>query len=1121
MSDHELAVADCSIVAFNHEDHPYVLWIMSIISLGYVLPGTIFGIYIVQMTKTNGLPSQIEAYMLVAIGCACFFGLISSTNIASLRHGFPNDVLICGTDLSMIQFLVAFICLTLAHSLRIYHILQGEEVVTFRERCIHFTVFSLSSLLILYCVGISVATAARLASVRSLHLSWRWVVTGDAVIGLIISITGIGFIYHFRHKNTIEINVESFLPYKNTWILVIFLASLGIYAAQTEEVAPSGEPCLVTTNDEESVKKFFYDCGLHIMCIVIYCYGPRFLVQRLKSQGAFATLDPRTKLMCLLSIGAVLLNGIVIPQWLNFEAMKIFLLTQMFLVCGVSAYWFRSQGACTSDLEDWCVAGLVCKAEQEKANGRIRTNMQYYLPWVFDVGSNSFLLTSLAAAHIIPWAPGTWIHKFDIFRRIAFDAVEVSNSVLLSCGFAFILCAYYFDALLSFYERLFPSSNTSAYSKVKRCILVFRYLIYKPCLLVGMRVLLAGIKCKEETTQEGGLDEGLEGKPQGGGRLKVNEILVCDGYGWHRVVVHFVLFTVTWCLGMRSITFSHDYLFSGGPTMTQRPQAKVIDTFLRLMIVMLMDIVSPRIIVWIGCIIVIGIMMYQYVYPITLCSRRGNAIQLSITACVLVTHIAGVFNFALPERWIVFIIMLVSVPITACGVYKFGLVYSRTVDSDERIEARVELVRNHNFADAADAIKQLDPRDLGAALHTRAFRSYLSTALQKVAESQCERNVVKGHGDQIVDNRSIGQRQEEGEKTQGQACPGDALVQLGEALSVDCGRRALSFHPYLIPLVVPFLFAPDTQNEAMDAILRMTFVPSAIPHLHTHALYGLLHVWSKVKSSVMHQKAAVALQKIRGGDKIILYSCSASNPTIVSFIEKCEGQRSYDEIRKLPIVGRDVYLVPFYVDVHFGYFTADDPIDAILTFAPHLPFPTRIPRGILRTRPGLCINMDKKFKAFETLLDDRKDANEEEEEEMTKKDTMLRSSRSTMRTILSLTSLTSMRSIMSTVLRTSMISTTEFWSRLSECEIGGYTAMNKEDADSQKRLGAECDADSRMAHSSKVRNLWILYSIEELQNPMAHDAHISELRLRLSKFYVGKLKKWKPEKRKQRSEKML
>merc|ERR1719494_752812 len=116
----------------------------------------------------------------------------------------------------------------------------------------------------------------------------------------------------------------------------------------------------------------------------------------------------------------------------------------------------------------------------------------------------------------------------------------------------------------------------------------------------------------------------------------------------------------------------------------------------------------------------------------------------------------------------------------------------------------------------------LDARDLGAALHGEAFRGLLNETFSESNE--------------------VGM----GKKVERKKCNIAAILALklfGEALSVDCGQRALSFFPQLISTVVPFLFFPEEHVAAMEVIFRMCFVASTIPYLREHALSAVMHVW--------------------------------------------------------------------------------------------------------------------------------------------------------------------------------------------------------------------------------------------------------------------------------------
>ena len=128
--------------------------------------------------------------------------------------------------------------------------------------------------------------------------------------------------------------------------------------------------------------------------------------------------------------------------------MQLFLLIQMFAVCMVSAFWFVTKQPSEEDLEDWAVAGIVCKSENEDNVGKILTNLCFYGPWIVDVGSTSFLFFSLSAARVIPWNPDTGMHLINTFDFTRFDNELIAP--ILSMVFFLSLATYYLDTIFSF-----------------------------------------------------------------------------------------------------------------------------------------------------------------------------------------------------------------------------------------------------------------------------------------------------------------------------------------------------------------------------------------------------------------------------------------------------------------------------------------------------------------------------------------------------------------------------------------------------------------------------------------------------------------------------------------------
>jgi len=159
-------------------------------------------------------------------------------------------------------------------------------------------------------------------------------------------------------------------------------------------------------------------------------------------------------------------------------------------------------------------------------------------------------------------------------------------------------------------------------------------------------------------------------------------------------------------------------------------------------------------------------------------------------------------------------------------------------------------------------------------------------------------------------------------------------------------------------------------------------------------------------------------------------------------------------------------MVPYHIDAPVNYFTPEDPIDALLTFPPHLPFPTDLLRGKLLMCPGLCVPMHKDFSAFETLVEAKKDHAQVADD------------------------------------RASV------YKRLSRATM----VMGALSPRTWVRKYQKHEDDKGLGENKRVKNLWILYTIDDVgESKISEDTpHVTHLRQSLSKFYAGKLRKWTP-----------
>jgi len=1019
----------CKRMVFSHEDHPYVLWIMSSINLCYVLLSVKFGIYIMQIT-TTGLPSLFDAYNLLITSIVTFSMTVETSNILSLRHGWPNNALSFGFDIFAVWLALVALWMHVAHTRKVFYALQGIEVMPPREIRAFVVVCC-----IFFALGVGGGIVHVLGSVGlATERTQRWIYkltllsTSSATL---ISAASLLFLHWLRKRDYI-IAHDLLSPYRWLWTIGIFLSMGVVYLGITMDLPPASQRCyLLSVQNPNTIRDFVISSVVAFGLAVVVLKSTSELMKRLDEQGVVREYDWRNQLGYCIFFGAIFLNGIAVPQMLAFDLLEYFFDIQIFVVCiGVTSY-FVSRRPREEDLDDWTVAGLVCMREDADKKGWMRTNASYSLPWVCELGGTSFLLASIACARVIPWKEGTGMHSLDVFRFIGFDGNL--HRIILRIAFFVLLTAYYIDSSLSALERLFPvlRSPSLGYGKV---IGVLRYLLYMPCLLIGLRVLLSGIRCTAN-----GLDEDVQDTVNA-----LNDV-ACDGLGWHRTLVHIVMICATGCIVTQALRFSHENLYSKQPGMTQAPAVRVARTCLRMVVVMSMRVASEKAMVAIGFVVVSGTMVLQYVFPALNGFPKVNAMQLSVTSCVVVVHIAGVMNFAVPERWLTFILMLVFLPLTAFGAYVFGMVYRRTRIRDDRLAKRAEHVYGYNFNAIDDSEQhegaELSARDLAAALYSENFNRYLRSSLSTPRiSSTCllqASPLCKGREEAIEYN-----------------APQVALMRLAHALSVDCGQRALSLRPhYYIPLVAPFLSYPREQSAALDVCLRISKEPSAIPGLRTHSLHALMHLWGKTGSGTAHQQAAHILRAIKGGDKIILYSCSTSNP----IHEEFSGQ-----ILRLPIVQHVVWLVPYSMDFPLWHFSPDDPIDAFLSFPPELPFPTKLLRGELRSCPGLCIPTSTSFNDFASLVEQGR------------------------------------LTIASRI------------SRTSNQSRGSQTLSNRRRSFSSiKRM--ESIKSNALGAQLRVSSLWVLYAMDDSGGCKESKSHAARLTASLSKFYAGQIRRWGPD----------
>eukprot|EP00397_Hematodinium_sp_SG-2012_P001046 GEMP01001047.1.p1 GENE.GEMP01001047.1~~GEMP01001047.1.p1 ORF type:complete len:1122 (+),score=132.56 GEMP01001047.1:77-3442(+) len=575
--------------------------------------------------------------------------------------------------------------------------------------------------------------------------------------------------------------------------------------------------------------------------------------------------------------------SVYVPALLPFHTMQVFLEVLM-LLPGFVFVLFASK---TSHVTDECLSDLSVAAFL-----RCRTTflgaIKFYAPGVKLIIFDFLLYTDCPFSR---FAKGSSVgfRSLSIFEWTQ-DYIDHVSVKVRSASLVMVLIVYHGWSVASFIVRLFPLRSHRA-NKVYLVVSLGFFAIAP----LAMRLLLGGIKCQAGTLV-------WNGSP-------------CDKETGHAALHIIVVYCTTWLICVASLHFSAFGRLKLDPLLVQNPSVAVRQAFLKLCVVFSAVYLPPTPHVFTNLAIVALATAQQFHKPLIVGRTRLSAFRSAILMAALSINMHALIPdfFTVPMMCVHIVIAILA----------YKVAYRRLSLIAVAIEEEVKKANEVDFTQP-----DLRPRLLGICLHTPRFATYLRVNL--VME---ETNGAIGgffSGVRQISNRAmttllwrdssiVSQCRISSDVKPGAVAPepaamrhpstSQALMHLTSAISAECSKTVLLRSPEYVSIMPRWLLSPH-RAHAIRCVCAMTGIEGLHEQLRAEVMESLLTTWRLVENAE-HIDVAKAILKIRGSHKII-----------VTF-----GQ--IQRIRRIAIPHRVVWLVP-----HASSMTADDPMDAVLTFPP-------------------------------------------------------------------------------------------------------------------------------------------------------------------------------------------
>jgi len=234
-------------------------------------------------------------------------------------------------------------------------------------------------------------------------------------------------------------------------------------------------------------------------------------------------------------------------------------------------------------------------------------------------------------------------------------------------------------------------------------------------------------------------------------------------------------------------------------------------------------------------------------------------------------------------------------------------------------------------------ISKMDEENVGMFFYFATFQRYIWNLMQKEKEvNMCFSTLLAV----IPENRESSQIPDFVEDCFGVGNPGLRAIKL--ACASTFGQDAVCQLEGLGECLLKFLSLDASPFDQFGACKIFKKLYHHLPEATQWQCFdAIVHLWTFSKKSRIHSQCVGIIKMMKGNNRIIVYA--GSENLSVTPMHDAISQKSIENIIKLQTVNRFVWFVPINQDRENDIpFTADDPIDCILSFPPMLLIPSRI-----------------------------------------------------------------------------------------------------------------------------------------------------------------------------------
>jgi len=417
------------------------------------------------------------------------------------------------------------------------------------------------------------------------------------------------------------------------------------------------------------------------------------------------------------------------------------------------------------------------------------------------------------------------------------------------------------------------------------------------------------------------------------GKLLFNRYIECNGRGWHLFDTMLTYNVITWCIVLGSLLHVYEIsclLSTDQPSVNYHLHRYLGVTFLEMYIIILEHFLPTK--KFYTAPLLLGLLLViQFFYPTTI---RSSVINGTRCAFLGITFMVC-FAVLQPQGYLLVSIVTIMFWI-GIFIIRRRTASNQDIATSERSNKLFRILKEFEKNNKT-ILSKMDEENVGIFFYFATFQRYIWDLMQK------KKNV------KICSTTSLAIIPENPDSSQipalnpdcfGVGNPGLRAVKL--ACSSTFGEDAVCQLEGLGECLLKFLSLDASPSDQFDACTIFKKLYHRIPEAtRWHFFNGIVQLWTFSNETVIHLECASVIKMMKGNNRMILYA--GSENLSVTPLHDVISRKSTENIIKLQIVNRFVWLIPIYQDQENDIpFTADDPVDCILSFPPKLLISSRI-----------------------------------------------------------------------------------------------------------------------------------------------------------------------------------